>query len=324
MESVLSIPLSTIPATERAPDRQPMLAGTTSTLHFLNGRIDGVRTVRSRTSPLVVFAGPWADLGELLANGLPGSHGIYCLTGPMTAGRLAARPGEASDLRRRLLEHASDPTKSAFAEVFALAAVDDRLDKSSCRYLEARVHEIIAAQPGRVLEVERMPLVPDLARYERDTLEAILEQARTLMYVAGCRALDAPHLPFEPAGPEKEEGLVEVQADVGASYEDEHELLYDSVWARGHPAGEGFVIRAGSDIRIREGAAQREGVSARRRLLLAKGVLGVLPNVHDRWRLLSNVWCSSALLAAKVVTGAHLSRPIWQRISPQDRLVVAK
>ncbi|NGP16517.1 GIY-YIG nuclease family protein [Devosia aurantiaca] len=299
--------------------------GTTVTIHYRDAALDALRTAESRISPLRVYAGPWSDLQRLFDAGLPPAHGIYLLTGP-ASGRLGVRPGEASDLRRRLLEHASDPTKAHYAEVYALSAVDSRLTKSACRYLEARVHEIIGALPGRTLEVDRMPVVGDCPPFERDELEALLAQARMLLHAAGCRALDASFLPFETAvtAAIADEGVVEVRDEISGQIEDEHELSYDGVWARGYPTDGGFVVRAGSDVRMREGAALLAGVSGRRRLLADRGVLGELPGVTDRWRLLANVFCSSSLLAAKIVTGAHLSRAPWQRINPRARLVVAR
>jgi len=299
--------------------------GTTVTVHYRDGGIDGLRTADSRTSPLRVHASAWSDFGRLLDGGLPPSHGIYLLTGAGNGGRLAVRPGEANDLRRRLSEHAADPTKSGFTDVYAVSAVDLRLTKSDCRYLEARVHELVAQMPGRLLEVERIPAVAECSAHERDDLETLLAQARTLLHAAGCRALD-DRLPWTESVPvEREEGVVEVTLETSGAVEDEHELVYDGVWARGYPTSDGgFVVRAGSDIRIREGAALLPGISSRRRMLSERGVLGTMPGITDRWRLLANVYCSSPLLAGKVITGAHLSRGIWQRISPADRIVLAK
>lgn len=300
--------------------------GMTITVHYRDTEIDGVRTAESRISPLRVYASRWTDFPRLLEAGLPPSHGFYLLTGPLAGGILAVRPGEANDLRRRLGEHASDPGKAGFGEVYAVAAVDGRLTKADCRYMEARVHELVAQLPGRSLEVERIPTVAECSPHERDDLEALFGQARTLLHAAGCRAMDAPWLPWDSAvRSEREEGVVEVTLEASATVEDEHELIYDGVWARGYPTTDGgFVVRAGSDIRVREGLALLPGISTRRRMLAERGVLGTMPGVTDRWRLLANVYCSSALLAGKVITGAHLSRGIWQRISPADRIVLAK
>lgn len=301
--------------------------GTTATVHYLSGRLDGPRIVVSRTSPLRVFASTWAEVSVLMNHGLPPHPGVYLLTKPSVAGvaRLAVRPGEALDVRRRLGEHALDAAKSHFAEVYAVIAVDDRLTKSDIRYLEARLHEIVAAAPGCVLEVEKIPAVAACPPYDRDVLENLLAQSRVMLHAAGCRALDSLHLPFASAEPEREEGVVEVQADLSGDAEDEHELTYDGIWSRGYPTADGgFIIRAGSDIRRRENAALLPPVSIRRRMLAEKGVLGALPGVTDRWRLLSNVYCSSPLLAAKLCTGAHVSnRGIWQRIAPGSRIILA-
>jgi len=154
--------------------------GTSAHIHYLDGRIEGPRIVGSRTFPLRVFASGWREFPSLLDKGPPPSPGVYLLTGPAASNPslLAVRPGEAADLRRRLMEHVQDPTKSGFAEVFAVAAVDDRLSKLDVRYLEARMHEIVGAEAGCRLEVEKIPPVHACPPHERDTLETLLQQAR--------------------------------------------------------------------------------------------------------------------------------------------------
>jgi hypothetical protein len=300
--------------------------GSTATVHYLDGSIDGPRVVTSRASPLRVFACSWSDISSLMSGNLPPNPGMYLLTKPVltATAKLAVRPGEALDVRRRLGEHALDPSKSSFAEVFAVVSVDDRLSKTDCRYLEARAHEIVAAAPGCVLEVEKIPAVSTCPPHERDVLESLLVQARIMLHAAGCRALDAPNL-FLTADAERDEGVIEIQSDLTGNPEDEHELSYDGIWSRGYPTADGgFIIRAGSDIRRRENGALLPAISNRRRMLETKGVLGSMPGVSDRWRLLSNVHCSSALLAAKVCTGAHVSnKHIWQRIAPASRIILA-
>lgn len=299
--------------------------GTTVTVHYRDATVEGVRTAESRVSPLAVYASNWKDLQRLLDAGLPPRCGIYVLTGPTSGTKLAVRPGEANDLRRRLLEHASDPSKSEFTDIYAVTSVDQRLTKSDVRYIEARMHEHVAQLPGRSLEVERIPVVVECSAHERDDLEALFLQARVLLHAAGCRAFDAQGLPWDASVLDPEVGVVEVTLEASNDHEDEHELLYDGLWARGYPTSDGgFIVRAGSDIRVREGLALLPGISSRRRMLAERGVLGTIPGVTDRWRLLANVYCSSPLLAAKIATGAHVSRSMWQRISPEARLVLAK
>lgn len=301
--------------------------GTAVTVHYLNGKVDGPRIVSSRTSPLRVFASNWSDVASLTTEVLPPNPGFYALTRPLVTGgaRLAVRPGEALDVRRRLCEHAVDPGKTSFAETYCVVAMDDRLSKSDIRYLEARAHEIVAAAPGCVLEVEKVPAVASCPPHDRDVLEGLLLQARIMLHAAGCRAFDAHNLPFSCEHADPDEGVIEVRSESLADAEDEHELSYGGIWSRGYPTADGgFVIRAGSDIRRRENNALLPAVSNRRRMLAEKGVLGSMPGVTDRWRLLANVYCSSSLLAAKVCTGAHVShKGIWQRIAPASRIILA-
>lgn len=302
---------------------------TAVSIRYLDQAIGGPRITESRVSPLRVFSGQWPQLLTQLPDGIPPMPGAYLLTRPSLTGfpRTIVRPGEAIDLRRRLNEHALDQTKAAFTEVHAISAVDDRLGKFDCRYIEARLHEMVVANPTSVLEVDRIPAVQNVAQRERDDLEALLDQARLLLNAAGCIALDAAHVPFrqDDVPAIRDEGIVEVTGDIALGAHDEHELTYDGIWARGFPTIDGWIVRAGSDVRRRENLALLPTVVSRRRLLLEKGVLTQLPGVSDRWRLMADVFCSSSLLAAKIVSGAHVSaRGIWQRIAPAARMVSAK
>lgn len=302
--------------------------GSAVTLHLVNGTNYGPRIADARTSPLRVHAGRWAEHPALFAAGLPASPAAYLFTGPCAGGtaQLSVRPGEALDIRRRLLEHAQDGTKSRFHEIFVVTAVDGRLGKADIRYLEARFHEIAASVPGIVLEVDKIPAVATCNPAERDTLESLLAQSRTLLHAAGCRALDCEGLPLAASVQDTEpDSAVRLDFDMEGTMADEHELTYDGLWARGFPHMDGWVVRAGSDVRRRENSALLGPMSERRRFLQREGALGEIPGVVDRWRLMRDLMCNSELTAAKVLTGAHQSnRGIWRRLSPTARIIVAR
>lgn len=292
-------------------------------LLMLKGDLDGPRVIDSRTSALRVHAGPWRELDALLAAGVPTTPGFYLLTGRNAAGtRLMVRPGEAGDLRRRLLEHAQDASKAKYEEVFCVSSVDGRLTKADVRYLEARCHEIVVASPHASLQVDKIPVLASCGPAEQAVLETLLHQARDLLHAAGCRGLDAPRYPCAAAHEERDDGAVEI-VQSGGVHPDEHSLCYDNIWAWGYPTPDGkFVVRAGSDVRRRQNAALLPPVAARRRRLSELGLLGEMAGVTDRWRLLANIQVSSQLLAAKTITGAHVSnRNIWQRLAPSARIL---
>lgn len=299
------------------------MIGTSIGLLMLDGALDGPRVVESRTSALRIHAGPWGELNALLAAGVPATPGIYLLTGRNASGnRLLVRPGETGDLRRRLLEHSQDASKAAFEEVYCVSAVDSRLTKWDVSYLEARCHEIVSASSHATLHVEKIPAVASCSPAELAVLETLLQQGRDLLYAAGCRGLDAPRFPTGPAIDDRDDGSVEIVQSAGV-HPDEHSLSYDNIWAWGYPTSDGkFVVRAGSDVRRRQNAALLPAVAARRRRLVELGLLGEMAGVTDRWRLLANIQVSSPLLAAKTITGAHVSnRTIWQRLAPNARIM---
>nr|WP_314257269.1 hypothetical protein [uncultured Devosia sp.] len=296
--------------------------GSTLSVHLLRSDLDGPRIVESRTSPLQVFAAPWSDLQSLLDAGVPSSPGFYILT-RANGGKVGVRPGEAGDIRRRLLEHANDASKDKYQEVFAVTAVDGRTTKYDARFFEARVHEIVAAAAHTVLEVDKIPVLANCRPAERAPLETLLHQARDLLYAAGCRGLDAPRMQIPAAVDEADDNtdmLIVESAGIG---DDEHSLSYDGLWSWGYSTADGgFVVRAGSDVRRRENSALLQPVADRRRKLAELGVLGEMPGVTDRWRLLCSIKVGSPLLAAKMVTGAHISnKGIWQRLAPSARLI---
>jgi hypothetical protein len=302
------------------------IASVAISLHLLDGTPHGPRVVECRSSPLRVHAARWLDMQLLFDAGLPAAPSVYLFTGPARNGNavIAVRPGEASDIRRRLLEHAQDTTKARFHEIFAVTAVDGRLAKPDVRYLEARFHEIAASLASSHLDVDKIPAVMSYSAVERTSLEILLQHCRQLLRAAGCLALDCEGLPALITPPDSDEETVRLDFDQSGG-QDEHELVYDAIWARGYPHRDGFVVRAGSDVRRRENAGLLAPMAERRRFLLNAGVLGEMPGVSDRWRLMRDILLNSELIAAKVVTGAHQSnRGIWRRISPSARMIVAK
>lgn len=300
--------------------------GAATTVHYMSGLISGPRSIDSRSSPLRVYACRWSEMQALLSFGLPAAAAVYLLTGPSETGcTLKVRPGEAGDIRRRLAEHASDDSKTVFSDLYVVTSVDGRLSKSDVKYMEARIHEIVPAVPGCVLQVDKIPAVTSCHPAERDALEELISQARLLLYSAGCRALDSEGLPFGLAEPGIDESSVSLDVDVSETHGDEYELSYDGVWARGFQHHQGFVIRAGSDVRRRENAALLTGMSERRKFLMRSGCLGEIPGIADRWRLMCNIVVGSELTAAKIVTGAHVSkRGIWRRLPEASRTIVAR
>jgi hypothetical protein len=89
-------------------------------------------------------------------------------------------------------------------------------------------------------------------------------------------------------------------------------LDYCEIWARGYVDQEGgFVVMAGAELRTFLNESARSNVGELRRELALAQVLEPIAGIDGRLRLRVAVRFRNAALAAKVVTGAHISRHKW-------------
>jgi hypothetical protein len=103
----------------------------------------------------------------------------------------------------------------------------------------------------------------------------------------------------------------------------EFQLAYGDLWARGYAEADGFVVTAGSEIRTLVNPSVNPILHKRRAELETAGVLAEIPGLRERKRLLAAVWFPSRAIAAKVVSGAHVSGNKWAPVLDQRPLVLA-
>jgi len=297
-----------------------------STVHIHRpfGGIADVREIMDRTAHVSVLdfpksLVPYMDAGEL-----------SCAAFYVMVGDGCIYLGETNNLSRRMGEHAADPAKNFAHRVFAVRGVPGfRFIKETAAFLQYTL--TLAAERCGVMRVVAgcLPRLPDIDPLEMPLHERILDDSKRLLYDAGLVAFEplpggAPDvLGPSAAAPETvdadEAGPMEIDVHLPRAGT-EFELRYDdTIWARGYPAGDRFVVAAGSDIRIVTNPSASPVNRARRAALFDAGVLSPIPGAVDRMRLMVDVAFPSMAIAAKVACGAHVDSSKWRAIDPNQR-----
>jgi hypothetical protein len=160
--------------------------------------------------------------------------------------------------RRRLSDHAADPTKAFAREAYLIYGYRrDWFDKTAAIDLQARLTEI--AEQAALVEVVRgtNPQVLELPEDERASLETFVQNSLRLLFDAGCSSFHScfasqrrSDTEAETAIAPEEAGPIHIDVPTDTPHEGELELSYVGLWARGYPAeGGGFVVMAGSEAR---------------------------------------------------------------------------
>jgi hypothetical protein len=305
------------------------LAACTSKIYRPEGGITGLRRIHNGASRVAVWACPMPLVARIALDRAIGVA-AYILASHDTV-----YIGETKNGFSRVTHHLVDPSKAFAREVYVVAGYPEPwLDKLPALYLQHRLWEI--AQSAGFLNIAnaRTPVIPVVPEDKRGELERYVEDARTLLFEAGCRALDsnfdsqrqvpqAGDIDEDPIGPEDTDPMqidVAVNPPIGAGLE----LNYTGIYARGYPyADGGFVVMPGSEVRKTVNASAHKIIIDRRNELKDRKALVAIHGDPDRLRLVAAVWFPSAAIAAKVVTGAHIGSRIWQPVRHPNTILIA-
>jgi hypothetical protein len=289
--------------------------------------ITGPRLIRNAASRVAVCVMPLAQASHIAA--LVAGPAAYVLMSHDTA-----YFGETFNANTRINKHLSDPTK-AFARVAYIVTgyPDPWPNKDPAIYLQYHLWEIAQAAGHVNIANDRTPQMPVVKEDKRGELQWLLEHARQQLFDAGCLALDSNfdsqrrvassiEPDDDPIGPNDTDPMrIDVVATPPAG--GELELNYVGLWARGYPTADGgFVVMPGAEMRIPVNESAHEIIETRRNELRDKKALVTIPGVANRQRLLVAVWFPSPAIAAKMVTGAHVSARVWvPRRFPQPIII---
>jgi predicted GIY-YIG superfamily endonuclease len=299
----------------------------TSNVHRPMGGIAGLREVHDDVGRLTVSAFPFAMVKDVsLAQAA--APACYIL-----ADNATAYIGETANAGRRLSEHFGDPSKAFAREVYVISGYERAwFDKTAAIYLQFRLTQI-AEQAGLVdIMKGTNPQVLELPSHKRASLDHFVEHGERLLFDAGCRVLRSNFasqrrkLESTDAdtviGPE-ETGPMQIGVMDAPPLGSELELAYGDLWARGYPVRDGFVVTAGSEVRSLVNASVNPILHTRRAELVAAQALTMIPGIQDRLRLRVAVRFPSAAIAAKVLTGAHVSGGKWVNAGYPEPILIA-
>lgn len=278
-------------------------------IELLDGTLSGLRRVQAPGYMLSALAGPLSQL-QRLKSLLPRSAEYMCYLVHERLIYVGHGNGDRKIGDRVAIEN------RAGAQVYIVYSVDPRFDKLQASYLEARfIDRLFAA--GAPLANEDRPFGSGLQ--EDAGLEQLVEQSELLYGVAGFRA-------FEPNSGatrgSKALPTTRVLRDVVPVEPDQmpstpttrYRLHHRGLSAEGFYAGQKiFYIQPGADYAVGEKRGMTAHNKARRKQI--EKYLEPVPGTEHRMRLRVGLRCLSAPIAAKILSGEHIGRKVWQPIS---------
>ncbi|WP_024343015.1 hypothetical protein [Bradyrhizobium japonicum] len=291
----------------------PMVQPCTHTIYRPFGGVEDYRQIHDPAGRLAVTAFP-LSMARSLAATCELWSACYVI-----AGRDEAYIGESNRAVRCVAEHAAAASNIFGAEAYLLHAQEPHVLPWSARLRLAHRLNELAKEAGLVtlantVEPRGLPCPGEHAA----ALERLVADGRRLLFDAGCRIFNANLVRQLPAEAEFDDNqavnaVVETGLPMAPPAEGELEFDYCCIWARGHHDREGFVVRAGSEVRNIETPSLRQNIKKLRADLLAMGVVVPIAGIKDRLRFQVDWRFFSAAVAAKFVAGAHVASTKWVR-----------
>jgi predicted nucleotidyltransferase len=275
--------------------------------------VSGLREIDSFGSIVQVRAAPFSDLDRLVSTACRLTFVTYVID----ATKVYIGRGKGD----RKIGDRFEPEEIAQAQVYILHSLDARYDQIVGSYLEARLIDI-GHELGVPLANRIRPLGRGGARISPD-LEQVVVHAQELLEVAGFRRFwkarqDNTGRPARLAATadlndvrliEPEEMVIPVGTVIKRL---DHKVLK----AEGFELGDRFVVLPGADYcyETKSGLSvdNRERRAALEELGDELDLLQELPGVTGRARLRVGLDCTSAPIAAKIISGEHVDNDAWQ------------
>lgn len=236
---------------------------------------------------------PRSAVNKIIARPEFDNPGIYCLKGDPTDEAFDEKVyiGEAENIRSRLKQHLSDPTKD-FKEVIFFISKDELLTKTQIRYLESRIIQLAIDAKTAQIDNGNSPSLPTLHEADISDMEYFLEQVKLILPVMGFRFLITstirPQSPAEELTQTKPEEIFEIKTK---NYKAQ---MYES--------DQGYIVTKGSEAKKDLSNSTTETYRNLRRKLLETSIL---IDKGDRYEFTEDAIFSSPSAASNMVLGRN-------------------
>lgn len=147
--------------------------GLTVTLHFLDGKPDGMLTAVEFNWQGRILKSPRTKLNDVLQRKETTQPGVYILLGETDEGP-SAYIGESDEIKKRMSQHIRDD-KWDWNDVIIITSSADNLNKAHIKYLEASLHELAIITKSRHLINAQKPTHSPLSEAEKSNMDGFLD-----------------------------------------------------------------------------------------------------------------------------------------------------
>ena len=219
--------------------------------------------------------------------------GIYCLKGDPTDEAFDEKIyiGEAENIKVRLKQHLSDPSKD-FKEIIFFISKDELLTKTQIKYLESRLVQLSIDAKTAQIENFNSPALPTLHEADISDMEYFLDQMKLILPIMGFRFL----IPSTIKHSEQNDST-KADADIL-----KYKIRTSSFKARMYESDQGYIVEKGSEAKKELSASCTETYRKLRRKLLETQIM---VEKGDKLEFAEDAIFSSPSAAANMILGRN-------------------
>jgi len=236
---------------------------------------------------------PRSSVNNIIGRGEFDNPGVYCLKGDPTDEAFDEKIyiGEAENIRTRLKQHLSDPSKD-FKEIIFFISKDELLTKTQIKYIESRL--VQSAFEAKTAEIENAnsPALPTLHEADISDMEYFLDQMKLILPIMGFRFLISSTIKHSPKTDLKPTDQNVIKFVIKTS----------SFKAKMYESDQGYIVEKGSEAKKELSASCTETYRKLRRKLLETEIM---KEKGDKLEFAEDAIFSSPSAAANMVLGRN-------------------
>lgn len=219
--------------------------------------------------------------------------GIYCLKGDPTDEAFDEKIyiGEAENIRARLKQHLSDPSKD-FKEIIFFISKDELLTKTQIKYLESRLVQLAIDAKTAEIENANSPALPTLHEADISDMEYFLDQMKLILPVMGFRFLIPSTIKHSEQNDSKQISQNILKFEIKTS----------SFKAKMYESDQGYIVEKGSEAKKELSVSCTETYRNLRRKLIETHIL---IEKGDKLEFAEDAIFSSPSAAANMILGRN-------------------